>query len=91
MNRQPSRRSVVGAKPARRIRPPRAANLPGHPDHLRPAVPEADRAALALLSDILVGEREWTVGEVRRLLSMRDAAELGRWRTGPDGDAAGAG
>ena len=48
----------------------------------------ADEGALALLSDVLIGESDWTMAEVRRLISMRELAERGRWRAeGPDGGA----
>jgi len=70
---------------ARRTRPTHAAIRPGRADRLRPETPAADEAALAFLAEILVGDREWTVAEVRRLISMRESAELGRWRAGPDG------
>lgn len=47
---------------------------------LPPPSPAADGAALALLFDVLVGDSAWTTAEVGRLISMREAAALGRWR-----------
>jgi len=45
-----------------------------------------------LLSDILVGDSAWTMEEVQRLISMREVAELGRWRVeGLDDEGASAG
>jgi hypothetical protein len=45
-----------------------------------------DGDALALLSDVLLGDSEWTLAEVRRLIRMRELAELGRWQAdGLDG------
>jgi hypothetical protein len=90
MDRQRSRRALVGVNRAPRTRPVRAARRLDRTDRLRPASPATDEAALAFLSEILVGDREWTVAEVRRLISMRESAELGRWRAGPDGGAGGA-
>ena len=56
-----------------------------------PASPAADEAALALLSEILVGDSAWTMAEVQQLVSMREAAELGRWRVAePDDEDASA-
>jgi hypothetical protein len=78
MNRQRNRPSVVGANRARRLRPPRPASQLARTDRLRPASPAEDGAALAFLADILVGDRDWTIAEVRRLISLREAAELGR-------------
>lgn len=40
----------------------------------------ADGATLALLFDILAGDCAWTMAEVRRLISVREFADLGRWR-----------
>jgi hypothetical protein len=51
-----------------------------------PASPATDEAALLFLSDILIGDRDWTLAEVRRLISLRDAARRGRRRAaGSDG------
>jgi hypothetical protein len=58
----------------------------------RPASASADAAVLALLSEILIGESAWTMAEVQRLISMREVAELGRWRVaGLDDEGASAG
>jgi len=92
MNRQRNRRSPGSACPPPRIRPPRATGPHTHPDRRPPARPAAEEAALALLSDILVGDSAWTMDEVQRLISMREVAELGRWRVaGLDDEAASAG
>ena len=80
MNRQRHRRSFVGVNRTRRIRPMHAASQLNRTDRRPPPGPPAEEAALALLSDILIGERAWTLPEVQRLISMREAAELGRWR-----------
>jgi hypothetical protein len=38
-----------------------------------------------LLAELLIGDSEWTIAEVQRLVAIRDLAELGRWRvTGLD-------
>lgn len=42
----------------------------------------ADEGALALLSDVLIGDSHWTMTELRRLISMRELSERGRWRLG---------
>jgi hypothetical protein len=78
MNRQRNRRPLVAANLARRLRPLRPASQLGRPERARPASPAEDGAALAFLADILVGDRDWTIAEVRRLISLREAAELGR-------------
>lgn len=39
----------------------------------------ADGAALALLSEVLIGDSPWTMGEVRGLIWLRELAERGRW------------
>jgi len=80
MNRQRNRRSPATVNRARRIRPPRAASRLGRTDRRRPAGPAADAAALALLSEILIGDRAWSMAEVERLISMRESAQRGRWR-----------
>ena len=91
MNRQRHRRSFIGVNRTRRIRPPHAGSQLSRTDRRPPPGPAAEEAALALLSDILVGERAWTLPEVQRLISMRESAELGRWRVvEPDDDGAGA-
>jgi hypothetical protein len=78
MNRQRNRRSLVGATRARRLRPLRPASQLARTDRLRPGSPAEDGATLAFLADILVGDRNWTLAEVRRLISLREAAELSR-------------
>lgn len=45
-----------------------------------------------LLSEVLIGDSAWTMAEVQRLISMREVAELGRWRVaGLDDEEANAG
>jgi hypothetical protein len=90
MSGQRNRRSSVNVNRARRIRPMRTASPPTSASRT-PSSPAADGTALALLFDILVGDSAWTMAEVRRLISMRESAELGRWRVaGLDEDDAGA-
>jgi hypothetical protein len=81
----------VGVNRVRRIQPARAASQPSRSHRPRAAIPPTDQAALAFLSEILLGDRSWTVAEVRRVVAMREAAELGRWRVaGSDEDHAAA-
>ncbi len=78
MNRQRTRRPFVGANRAPRIRRMHAASRPARPD-LRPrAVRAGEDAAIALLSEILIGDCTWTLAEVRRLIEIRESAEAGR-------------
>jgi hypothetical protein len=89
MNRQRNRRLLATVHHARRIRPMPAASQRSLTDRRPPASPVADEMALAFLSEILAGERAWTTVEVQRLISMREAAQAGRWReTGLDDEAA---
>ncbi len=75
---------------SRRIRSMHTARQPSRTDR-RPPAPAAEETALAFLSEILIGDRAWTIAEVRRLISMRESAELGHWRvTGSDDEGAGA-
>jgi hypothetical protein len=91
MNRQRNRRSLISVTRTRRIRPMRAASQLGRTDRRPPPIPAAEEAALAFLSEILVGDGAWTLAEVQRLISMRESAELGRWRVaGPADDGASA-
>ena len=57
-----------------------AASRLSRTDRRPPASQAAEGATLAFLSEILVGNRAWTMDEVQRLISMRESAELGRWR-----------
>jgi len=92
MNRQGKRRSFGSVHSARRIRPRRDPSSLTRPDRRRPASASADGAVLALLSEILIGDSAWTMAEVQRLISMREFAELGRWRVaGLDDEGANAG
>ena len=79
MNRHRHRRSSDPVDRARRIRSTPAAG-PHTRTHLPPPTSAADGAALALLFDVLVGDSAWTTAEVGRLISMREAADLGWWR-----------
>jgi hypothetical protein len=45
--------------------------------------------ALALLSDILLDERDWTVAEVRRLIALREMVALRRGDDAGHCDASG--
>lgn len=74
-----NRRSTVNVNRAQRIRPTQAAG-PRTPARRPAASRAADKAALALLFDILVGDSAWTMAEVGHLVSMRESAALGRWR-----------
>lgn len=57
----------------------------------RPPGTSTDGAILAFLSEVLIGDSAWTMPEVRRLIAMRELAELGRWRAGSLDDGAGTG
>ena len=63
----------------------------------RPAVPRAtassprrvitadEAAVVSFLGEVLIGENRWNLGEVRRLLELRDLEARGQWRlTGID-------
>lgn len=79
MNRHDNRRSSVNVNRARHSRPIQAAGPLARTRGTR-ARPAVDEAALALLFDILVGDSAWTTAEVGHLISMRESADLGRWR-----------
>jgi len=92
MNRQRNRRSPSSVYRARHIRPRRDTSSLTRPDRRRPASASGDGAVLALLSEVLIGDSAWTMTEVQRLISMREVAELGRWRVaGLDDEGANAG
>ncbi len=56
-----------------------------------PAGAPAQDPVLSLLSELLIGERAWTMAEVKRLLVVRDLAQLGQWTSsGLDDDGGGA-
>lgn len=80
MSRQQNRRSLVNVSRPRRIRSTRAADRPRRTDRRPPRYPVGEEGALTLLSEILTGDRAWTMAEVQSLISMRESAELGRWR-----------
>jgi hypothetical protein len=89
MKRHRDRRSLERVPRARRT--PRLAtglvSRPGRVDR-RGAGGVADESALALLSDVLIGDSHWTMPEIRRLITMRELAERGRWHVeGQDGGA----
>ena len=89
MNRQRNPQSFGRGSGAPRIRRMRAPSPPSRPDQRRPAGGSAESAALSLLSELLIGDSEWTIAEVQRLIAVRDLAELGRWRVaGLDDEAA---
>lgn len=91
MNRQRRLQALTGVNRARRIRPRHAASRLNRIDRGPAASPAAEEAALAFLSEILVGERDWTMAEVQHLIAMRESADLGRWRVaGLDDDGASA-
>jgi hypothetical protein len=80
MNRHRPRRSVAIVTRAPRNRPARASSHAVHVDRAdrrQPAIAAEDVAALAFLSDILVGEATWSLAEVRRLISIRESAARG--------------
>ena len=92
MYRQRNRRSPGSVYRARRTRPMRATIPLTRRDRRRPASASADAAVVGLLSEILIGDSAWTMSEVQRLISMREVAELGRWRVaGLDDEGASAG
>ncbi len=49
-----------------------------------------DEGALALLSDVLIGDSHWTMPEIRRLIALRERSHGGRWSVGSPDDGAGA-
>jgi hypothetical protein len=76
---------------SRRIRSMHTARQPSRTSRRPPTSPAAEETALAFLSEILIGDRAWTIAEVRRMISMRESAELGRWSvTGSDDEGASA-
>jgi hypothetical protein len=80
MNRHRPRRSVAIVTRIPRSRPARASGhvvRVGRGDRPLPAIPAQDEAALAFLSDILVGEATWSLAEVQRLISIRESAPRG--------------
>lgn len=90
MNEPRDRRSAVGGTRARRGRRPRAAGRAGSGDPREWAHSIREQAALAFLTEILVGDCDWTLGEVRRLVALREAADRGRWQArGSDGAGGG--
>ena len=80
-------RSFVRTSGFRRNRDMGATNGLTRADHGRPLSASADAAVLRLLSDLLIEDSVWTMAEVQRLVSMRDLAELGRWRVSELDDA----
>ena len=63
-----------------RLRAKRAPNRPTTADGRQRPIPQSQAAAIALLSEVLVGDCGWSLAEVQRLIAVRDLAELGRWR-----------
>jgi hypothetical protein len=73
MNRHPDRRSLAAVARDQRPHPaPPAVHAPGLDGHAL-AIPPAEEAAAAFLADILLGERDWTMAEVRALIALREA------------------
>lgn len=58
----------------------RAPSPTSRADQRQPASGSAEGPVLSLLSELLLGDSEWTTAEVQRLIAVRDLAELGRWR-----------
>jgi hypothetical protein len=88
MDRQHTRRSPGAVLRVRRIRPTRDPRPPIDAGVRGPASSPGDETAIALLADILVGERDWTLAEIRQLIALRESAERGRFRVpGLDGGA----
>jgi hypothetical protein len=90
MNRQRNRRSFVSVRRARRTGSARAASQLSCIGRRPPASPAEEAAALAFLSEILIGDSAWSMAEVRHLISMRESAGLGRWRAAEPDDGASA-
>jgi hypothetical protein len=42
-------------------------------------IPQGEVAALAFLTDVLVGETAWQVREVQNLLALHTLVAIGRW------------
>jgi hypothetical protein len=86
MNRHLDRRSLAAARtPAHPTPALPAPALPGA-DGRPEGAPSSEEAALALLADILLGEREWTLAEVRSLIALREATGRSDGSArGPDG------
>jgi hypothetical protein len=80
MNRQRNPRPSGRDSGAPRIRPTRATSAPTRAGHRPTGSASAEGAVLVLLSELLIGDSAWTMAQVQRLVSMRDLAELGRWR-----------
>ena len=79
MRQRKPRPFAISSRPPR-VGPKRRARPLAREDGRRPRVASADGAILSLLSDVLIGDSAWTLAEVRRLVVVRDLAELGRWR-----------
>ncbi|HEY8990290.1 MAG TPA: hypothetical protein VIM39_14790 [Candidatus Limnocylindrales bacterium] len=91
MNRQRKPRSLGRSSSASRIRASRATKSATRADQRRPGRTTGEGAILSLLSELLIGDSAWTMAEVRRLVVVRDLAELGRWRaSGLDDEGASA-
>ncbi|MEA2544779.1 MAG: hypothetical protein QOI09_52 [Chloroflexota bacterium] len=80
MNRQRKPRSLGWSSSAPRIRKSRATKSATRADPRPPGREAGEGAILSLLSELLIGDSAWTMAEVRRLVVVRDLAELGRWR-----------
>jgi len=80
MNRERSPRSFGRSSSAPRIRPSRTTRRHAPGARRRPVAGSGEGAILSFLSEVLIGDHAWTLSEVRRLVAVRDLAELGRWR-----------
>jgi hypothetical protein len=91
MNRQRKPRSLGRSSNAPRFRTSRATRSATSAGQWRPGRTTGEGAILSLLSELLIGDSAWTMAEVRRLVVVRDLAELGRWRaSGLDDEGASA-
>jgi hypothetical protein len=86
MDKHRSRRSPATISRVRRLRPAQSAH-PHQRDGRSAAIPATEEATIALLSDVLLGERDWTMAELRSLISLRESVRRGR-EGGAGGDDA---
>ncbi len=88
-----SRKQRMVAKRSNRSRIRRPSPTGLRPDRDPSGHGSREGATLALLTDILLGEHEWTLAQVQRLVSLAEQSERGRWgadptREGSSGDDA---
>lgn len=77
MDKHRSRRSPATVSRVRRLRPAQSAH-PHQRDGRSAAIPATEEATIALLSDVLLGERDWTMAELRSLISLRESVRRDR-------------